>query len=74
MTMVRAGKILTYLGVSAWIPYFYLEYVKDAHPPFFAFLAVHLSGVIPGGILSFLGRRQLKKKATDAAANNKSAG
>lgn len=69
MTLYRVGKVLTYLGVLAWVPYFYLEYVKDAHPPFFAFLAAHLSGVIPGGILSVLGRRQLKKRSSDANTN-----
>ena len=69
MNLYRTGKILTYVGVSMWVPYFYLEYVKDAHPPFWPFLAAHLSGVIPGGILSFVGRRQLKKKATDATPN-----
>lgn len=55
----RIGKILIWIGVLAWVPYMILKYGfgKDVSP--FPFLAVHLSGIIPGSIL-----RRWKRRST----------
>jgi hypothetical protein len=44
------GRILIFLGVSMWAPYFLLE-VAGADMPVMPFLVLHLAGVIPGSIL-----------------------
>lgn len=50
-TARRVGRILIIAGVAVWIPFFALE--LTGHDPEVAyFLPVHLSGVIPGAILS----------------------
>ncbi len=45
------GRILIFMGVSAWIPYAVLEYILGRETNVVPFLAVHLSGVIPGALL-----------------------
>ena len=51
MNRKTVGRILILLGVSMWIPYFALELAGEevAVAPF---LALHLSGVIPGALLA----------------------
>ncbi|MBI4311486.1 MAG: hypothetical protein HY681_06860 [Chloroflexi bacterium] len=47
----RIGRVLILAGVSVWIPFFALELAgKDPNVAYF--LPFHLSGVIPGAILS----------------------
>ncbi|MBI2847091.1 MAG: hypothetical protein HYX82_04330 [Chloroflexi bacterium] len=45
------GTWLIFVGVLAWVPYAILKWMMGLHPPVLPFLAVHLSGVIPGFIL-----------------------
>ncbi|MBI4197833.1 MAG: hypothetical protein HY533_01825 [Chloroflexi bacterium] len=54
----RIGRILILAGVSVWIPYFALEFAGKS-PEVAYCLPAHLSGVIPGAILSRWG--QLKR-------------
>jgi hypothetical protein len=53
----RIGRILILAGVSVWIPYFALK-LAGQEPPLVLFLPFHLSGVIPGAILSRWGQLQ----------------
>ncbi len=46
-----ASRILIYLGVLAWAPYFYLTRVLGQDTNIAPFLAVHLTGVLPGLVL-----------------------
>lgn len=46
-----ASRVLIYLGVLAWAPYFYLERVIGQDVDIFPFLAVHLTGVLGGAAL-----------------------
>lgn len=55
----RLGRILILLGVAAWLPYFYLKYIENVEVGMLPFLAVHLSGVIPGSLL--FRHKQIKK-------------
>lgn len=48
---VRAGRILVYLGVLVWAPYFALQRVGAAEPSMAPFLTAHLIGVLGGGAL-----------------------
>ena len=48
---VRLAKILILVGVAAWIPYGILKFGFGQEPVAYPFLAVHLSGVIPGFLL-----------------------
>lgn len=45
------GRILIFVGVSAWIPYGVLAYVLGRETNVAPFLIVHLFGVIPGALL-----------------------
>ncbi len=45
------GRILIFIGVSAWIPYGVLAYIMGRETNVTPFLVVHLSGVIPGALL-----------------------
>lgn len=44
----RLGHILIFLGVLAWVPYFYQKQVLDTAIEVGPYLAVHLSGVLSG--------------------------
>lgn len=44
------GRILIWIGVFAWLPYFYLL-TRDQSVSLFPFLGVHLSGVLGGAWL-----------------------
>jgi len=46
-----ASRVLIYLGVLAWAPYFYLERVVGQDVDIFPFLAAHLTGVLGGAAL-----------------------
>ena len=48
---ILASKILIYLGVLAWGPYFYLTKVAAAEVEMTGFLAAHLTGVLGGAAL-----------------------
>jgi len=43
-----ASRILIYLGVLAWAPYFYLDRVLGQETNIAPFLAAHLTGVLSG--------------------------
>lgn len=45
------GRILIYLGVLAWVPYFALQRVGGAEISMAPFLTAHLIGVLGGGAL-----------------------
>ncbi len=45
------SRIMIYLGVLAWAPYFYLEKVLGQDMEIGPFLAVHLTGVLGGAAL-----------------------
>jgi hypothetical protein len=45
------SRILIYLGVLAWAPYFYLERVLGQDVAITPFLAAHLTGVLGGAAL-----------------------
>jgi hypothetical protein len=45
------GRILIWIGVLAWAPFAWLKFHRHADPEMLPFLAVHLSGVIPGALL-----------------------
>jgi len=49
--MRRVGRILILAGVAVWVPYFVLKFTGN-DPNVAYFLPFHLSGVIPGSILS----------------------
>jgi hypothetical protein len=53
MTRRRIGRIFLWIGAAAWLPYVLLKYVLG-HPdtPMTPYLICHLSGVIPGSIIS----------------------
>jgi hypothetical protein len=42
------SRIMIYLGVLAWAPYFYLERIVGQDVEIFPFLAAHLTGVLGG--------------------------
>jgi len=46
-----ASRVLIYLGVLAWAPYFYLERVIGQDVDIFPFLAAHLTGALGGAAL-----------------------
>jgi hypothetical protein len=48
---ILASKIMIYLGVLAWAPYFYLSRVAAADVDMSGFLAAHLTGVLGGAAL-----------------------
>jgi uncharacterized membrane protein YjjB (DUF3815 family) len=48
---VLASKVLIYLGVLAWAPYFYLTKIAFADVEISGFLAAHLTGVLGGAAL-----------------------
>jgi len=52
------GRVLIWMGVLAWMPYFYLKLIAGTQPPLLPFLIVHLIGVLGGGALK--GRRWLR--------------
>ena len=43
------GRVLIWIGVLAWAPYFGLLWLSEIEPPLWPFLAVHLMGVLGGG-------------------------
>ncbi len=43
-----ASRVMIYLGVLAWAPYFYLSRVKGLEIDIFPFSIVHLTGVLGG--------------------------
>lgn len=45
------SKVMIYLGVLAWAPYFYIEKVLGQDLAIGPFLAVHLSGILGGAAL-----------------------
>lgn len=45
------SKVMIYLGVLAWAPYFYIEKVLGQDLAIGPFLAVHLTGVLGGAAL-----------------------
>ena len=45
------SKIMIYLGVLAWVPYFYLDKVLGQDVQIGPFLAAHLTGVLGGAAL-----------------------
>ena len=45
------GRVLIWIGILAWVPYFYLKVIAQGHPPLLPFLIVHLIGVLSGGAL-----------------------
>ena len=47
----RWGHILILVGVVAWVPYGILKYVAGQEVVIYPFLAVHLTGIIPGFLL-----------------------
>jgi hypothetical protein len=48
---LRLSRIMIYLGVLAWAPYFYLEQVAGQDVEIGPFLAMHLIGVLGGAAL-----------------------
>ncbi|HEY4688071.1 MAG TPA: hypothetical protein VIK33_02080 [Anaerolineae bacterium] len=46
-----ASRILIYLGVLAWVPYFYLTRARGEETNIGPFLAAHLTGVLSGVVL-----------------------
>lgn len=50
VTRKRIGALLIFLGVLAWAPYFYLQFIGE-EVTVTPFLAAHLSGVLPGFVL-----------------------
>ena len=52
MTRQTLGRYLIWIGVLAWVPYFFLNYVSGLHVPMVPFLTVHLIGVLGGSLLS----------------------
>jgi hypothetical protein len=69
MRRARVGTVLVLLGGAAWVPYFLLKPVVEPDPPLLPFLALHLSGVIPGallgshGVATWLWRRFARRRA-----------
>lgn len=63
------GRVLIFMGVSAWIPYGVLVYIMGRETNVAPFLMVHLSGVIPGAILvrSALLRRLISRLVSRVA-------
>jgi hypothetical protein len=51
----RAGRILIWVGVLAWVPYMVLKYYLGHDVSPLPFLTVHLLGVIPGAYLRHFG-------------------
>jgi len=45
------SRIMIYLGVLAWVPYFYLDKVLGQNVHIGPFLAMHLTGVLGGAAL-----------------------
>lgn len=43
-----ASRIMIYLGVLAWVPYFYLQHLAGQEVEVAPFLAAHLTGVLGG--------------------------
>ena len=43
-----ASRVLIYLGVLAWAPYFYLDKIAGIETAIGPFLALHLTGVLSG--------------------------
>ncbi len=58
------GRILIWLGVVAWIPYFLLQWFAEVEPPMWPFLTGHLVGVLGGGAIkgsAWLQRRRRER-------------
>jgi hypothetical protein len=47
----QASQILLYIGLAAWLPYFYVHYYYQLEVGHIPFLVLHLFGMIGGGIL-----------------------
>ena len=47
----RLSKVLVYLGVLVWLPYFILTRLADVEVEVAGFLAAHLIGVLGGALL-----------------------
>ncbi len=69
----RLGHILIFLGVLAWVPYFYQKQVLDAAITVGPYLAVHLTGVLSGIALlvsvpmgNYLAKRRTEKVVEDS--------
>ena len=61
----KLATALIVVGVAVWIPYFALKFLLGREPSIDLFLAVHLSGVVPGALLRrwdliLLGWRRLR--------------
>lgn len=53
MTRRQVGRIFLWIGAAAWVPYTILKYVLGHEDtPMTPYLICHLSGVIPGCIIS----------------------
>lgn len=64
MTRALLGRVLIWMGVLAWVPYFGAQWLMDLEPPMWPFLTVHLVGVLGGGYLrgSTLLKRLLRRE------------
>jgi len=63
----KLATVLIVVGVAAWIPYFILKFLLGQEITVYLFLAVHLSGVVPGALLRrwdliLLGWRRLRSR------------
>ncbi|MBI4338503.1 MAG: hypothetical protein HY680_00960 [Chloroflexi bacterium] len=65
-TTRRIGRVLILAGVAVWLPFFALE-IAGSDPNVAYFLPFHLSGVIPGAVLSRWG--QIKRLLVRRSAN-----
>ena len=48
---ILLSRVLVYLGILAWAPYFYLTRVADVEVEMGGFLAAHLTGVLGGALV-----------------------
>ena len=50
----RAGRVLIWLGVMAWVVYAVVKYLLRMDVSVTPFLVAHLLGVVPGAVLRWL--------------------
>ena len=50
------SKVLIWMGVLAWLPYFILKFFSEKPVLMAPFLAVHLIGVLGGGSMKLFGK------------------
>lgn len=61
----KVAKGLIWMGVLAWVPYFFVKVILGGEVQILPFLVIHLTGVLGGGFLKTFELMQSKKSSVE---------